>query len=60
LEAAEAALKMGKMLLVFDADNLAARDFTGGVATKRFIQLRTKGAVIVKSQAEMLSALAKR
>jgi hypothetical protein len=39
---------------------MAARDFTGGVATKRFIQLRTKGAVIVKNQDEMLSALAKR
>ena len=60
LEAAETALKMGKMLLAFEVDNLAARDFTGGEATKRFIQLRTKGAVIVKSQAEMLSALDKR
>nr|CBH38859.1 putative ABC transporter, ATP-binding protein [uncultured archaeon] len=60
LEAAEAALKMDKMLFAFDADNMAERDFTGGVATKRFIELRTKGAVIVKSQAEMLSVLAKR
>ncbi|NQE51964.1 Cobalamin import ATP-binding protein BtuD [ANME-1 cluster archaeon GoMg3.2] len=60
LEAAEAALRMDKLLLAFDADNLAARDFTGGVATKRFIQLQTKGAVIVKSQDEMLSVLAKR
>nr|QNO57692.1 vitamin B12 import ATP-binding protein BtuD [Methanosarcinales archaeon ANME-1 ERB7] len=60
LEAAEAALKMDKLLLAFDADNLASRDFTGGVATKRFIELQTKGAVIVKSQDEMLSVLAKR
>ncbi len=60
LEAAEAALKMGKMLLAFEVNDLAARDFTGGVATKRFIELRTKGAVVVKSQDEMLSVLAKR
>jgi len=60
LEAAEAALEMGKMLLAFEVDNLAARDFTGGEATKRFIELRAKGAVIVKSQTEMLSVLAKR
>jgi len=57
LEAAEAALKMCKSVLVLDANGVGARDFTGGDATKRINELKTKGALPVMTQVEMLEKL---
>jgi iron complex transport system ATP-binding protein len=52
IEAAEVALEMGKSVLVFDPDNIEERDFTGGEATKQFIALKNKGALMVRNQGE--------
>lgn len=59
MDAAEVALgKMSKSVLVLEADRIEERDFAGGEATKRFIALKNKGAVVVKSQAEVLKFVA--
>ena len=52
IEAAEVALGMGKSVLVFDSDKIEERDFTGGEATKQFIALKNKGALMVRNQWE--------
>jgi len=57
LEAAEAALEMCKSVLVLDANGAGARDFTGGDATKRINELKTRGALPVMTQVEMLEKL---
>jgi len=57
LEVAERALERNKPLLVFDATRIEKRDFTNGEATKRFIALKDKGAIMVKSQEEVLKLL---
>ena len=57
LEAAEAALEMCKSVLVLDANGAGARDFTGGDATKRINELKTRGALPVMTQVEMLEML---
>ncbi|RLG35253.1 heme ABC transporter ATP-binding protein [Methanosarcinales archaeon] len=57
LEVAERALERNKPLLVFDATRIEKRDFTNGEATKRFITLKDKGAIMVKSQEEVLKLL---
>jgi len=57
LEVAERALERNKPLLVFDATRIEERDFTNGEATKRFITLKDKGAIMVKSQEEVLKLL---
>ncbi|MCW3129313.1 MAG: ATP-binding cassette domain-containing protein [Methanophagales archaeon] len=57
LEVAERALERNKPLLVFDATRIEERDFTNGEATKRFIALKDKGAIMVKSQEEVLKLL---
>ncbi|MEA2032201.1 MAG: ABC transporter ATP-binding protein [Euryarchaeota archaeon] len=57
LEVAEAALKRKKVLLVFDTTNIEKRDFTNGEAAKRFIALKTKGALTVKNEEEVLKAI---
>lgn len=57
LEAAEVALKMSKSVLVLDANGIGARDFTGGEATKRLSELKTRGALPVKDQVEMVEKL---
>jgi len=60
MDAAEVALGMGmgKSVLVLEADRIEERDFAGGEATKRFIALKNKGAVMVKNQAEVLKVIA--
>ncbi|MGB2841065.1 MAG: ABC transporter ATP-binding protein [Halobacteriota archaeon] len=59
MDAAEVALgEMGKSVLVLEADKIEERDFTDGEATKRFIALKNKGAVVVKNQAEVLKFVA--
>ncbi|MBA7530893.1 hypothetical protein ES705_23104 [subsurface metagenome] len=59
MDAAEVALgEMGKSVLVLEADRIEERDFTDGEATKRFIALKNKGAVVVKNQAEVLKFVA--
>jgi iron complex transport system ATP-binding protein len=55
MEAAEAALRMGKPVLAFGAESMEERDFTGGEATKRFIALKHNGAVMVKDPHEVIS-----
>ncbi len=57
LEVAERVLERKKPLLVFDATRIEERDFTNGEATKRFITLKDKGAIMVKSQEEVLKAI---
>ena len=57
LDAAEAALGMGKPVLLQDANSIGDRDFTGGEATKRLSELKTKGALPVRNQDEMLEKL---
>jgi len=57
LEVAEEALKRKKALLVFDTTNIEKRDFTNGEAAKRFIALKTKGALTVKNEEEVLKAI---
>lgn len=58
MDAAEVALeRMGKSILVFDSNKIEERDFTGGEATKRFIELKNKGALPVKNQEEVLKKL---
>jgi iron complex transport system ATP-binding protein len=57
LEVAETALKRKKALLVFDTTNIKKRDFTNGEAAKRFIALKTKGALTVKNEEEVLKAI---
>ncbi|MCK4475183.1 MAG: ABC transporter ATP-binding protein [Methanophagales archaeon] len=58
MDAAEVALeRMDKSVLVFDSDKIEERDFTGGEATKRFIELKNKGVLPVKNQEEVLKKL---
>jgi iron complex transport system ATP-binding protein len=57
LEVAERALERNKPVLVFNATRIEKRDFTNGEATKRFIRLKDKGAIMVKSQEEVLKRL---
>ncbi|HID19898.1 MAG TPA: ATP-binding cassette domain-containing protein, partial [Methanophagales archaeon] len=60
MEAAEAALRMSKSVLMIEAKSIMERDFTSGEATKRFGELKNKGAVTVKNQEEMLTVLDKK
>jgi iron complex transport system ATP-binding protein len=57
LEVAKAALERDKTLLVFDATSIEERDFTNGEATKQFIALKNKGALLVKNEEEVLKAV---
>ena len=58
IDAVDVALeRMGKSVLIFEDKNIEKRDFTGGEATKRFVELKNKGALPVKNQEEVLKKL---
>ncbi len=58
IDAVEVALeRMGKSVLIFEDKNIEKRDFTGGEATKRFVELKNKGALSIKNQEEVLKKL---
>ena len=57
LEAAETALEEGIPVLFIDDGPMEERDFTKGKATKAIEQLKSKGAVTVKNNCELLEFL---
>lgn len=58
IEAAEVALeKLAKKVVVVELQGFDKRDFTGGEATKRLINLKNKGAKVVKDNDEVLELL---
>jgi iron complex transport system ATP-binding protein len=57
LEAAKEALERGIPIFVVDEVPIESRDFTQGKAKALFIELKSKGAVFVKNQNELLSLL---
>jgi len=57
LEAAKEALEKGIPTFVIEEKSAEGRDFTGGKAVKQLIELKSKGAVFVKNQKELLSIL---
>jgi len=57
LEAAEMALEKGIPVFILEDKPIEQRDFTKGKAKKQMIELKSKGAVFVKSQNELLSLL---
>lgn len=60
IEAAEVALtQKGKKLVVVETDSIEKRDFTGGEATKRVVELKDKGAVVVTKPEEVVERLGK-
>jgi iron complex transport system ATP-binding protein len=59
LEAAERALKMGKLLIMIGTTPFEERDFTGGEARKRLAALIQEGAICVKNSEEALAEIIK-
>jgi hypothetical protein len=57
LEAARAALERGIPVFVIDEVPIDSRDFTQGKAKVLFMELKSKGAIFVKDQNELLSLL---
>jgi iron complex transport system ATP-binding protein len=57
LKAAKAALEQGISTFVVNDTPITQRDFTGGEAQKLISELKSKGAVFVKSQDELLQLL---
>jgi iron complex transport system ATP-binding protein len=57
LEAAETALKEGIPLVLIEDGPIEGRDFTKGKATKALSKLKSKGAVTVKNNCELLEFL---
>jgi iron complex transport system ATP-binding protein len=57
LEAAKEAIERGIPIFVVDEVPIESRDFTQGKAKALFIELKSKGAVFVKNQNELLSLL---
>ncbi|PXF53842.1 MAG: heme ABC transporter ATP-binding protein [Candidatus Methanophagaceae archaeon] len=55
LEAAKRASELGKPVLIFDG--IEERDFTGGEATKLFVGLKSRGAIVVKDKEELFNKL---
>ena len=59
LEAAESGLKKGIPTVLIDNGSIEERDFTNGKATKYLGSLKSKGAITVKSNNELLELLDK-
>ena len=57
LEAAKAALERGKMTVIVEETPIQQRDFTDGKAQSLLEELKSKGAITVKSRKEALSIL---
>jgi iron complex transport system ATP-binding protein len=57
LKSALVALEHGIPTFIIDEEPIAQRDFTGGEAQKLLLELRSRGAVFVKSQNELLLLL---
>jgi iron complex transport system ATP-binding protein len=61
LDAADFALEKRKKVLVFEDENgeegMEKRDFTGGEATKKFAHLKNKGALPIRSYAEVFKVV---
>jgi iron complex transport system ATP-binding protein len=58
IEAAEVALeRLGKKVVVVEIEGIEKRDFTGGEATKRLLELKNKGAKMVRNNDEVLEVL---
>jgi len=55
LEAAKRASELGKPVLIFNG--IEERDFTGGEATKLFVGLKSRGAIVVKDKEELFNRL---
>ena len=55
LEAAKRASELGKPVLIFDG--IEERDFTCGEATKLFVGLKNRGAIVVKDKEELFNKL---
>ncbi|MDD5658980.1 MAG: ABC transporter ATP-binding protein [Actinomycetota bacterium] len=57
LRAAEAAINIGKKLIIIDSSKIDLRDHAEGKATKLYLDIILKGAVVLKSEDEILKAL---
>ena len=57
LEAAKVALERGKMTVIVEETPIQQRDFTDGKAQSLLEELKSKGAITVKSRKEALSIL---
>ena len=57
LEAAMMALEKGVAMIVIEENPIQERDFTGGEAQALYIELRKRGAILVKSHDQVLSIL---
>lgn len=57
VEAAKAALEKGIPTFVLEGEPIEQRDFTKGKAQKHLMELKSKGAIFVRSQHELLSLL---
>ncbi len=57
LEAAKLALEKGKMTVIIEETPIQQRDFTDGRAQSLIEELKSKGAITVKSRKEVLSIL---
>jgi len=57
LEAAEVALEKGIPIFILEDKPIEQRDFTKGKAKKHLMELKSKGAIFVRDQNELLSLL---